>query len=51
MATVATAVVIFMPPLAPNTSFTFPELSVIIEGHIDESGRFPADNKLRSDAG
>jgi hypothetical protein len=45
-------VVIFEPPAAPVTNRTFPvDLSTIITGLIEESGRFPGLMKLFGDGG
>ena len=42
---------IFDPPEAPATILTFPFLSVIILGDIDDSGRFPGRMKLAGEGG
>ena len=45
----ATAVVILLPPAPPTTSLASspdPALSVMMEGHIEDSGLLPGDAKL-----
>lgn len=40
--TYATDDVILLPPAAPINNSTFPDLSRMIVGHIDDNGQFPA---------
>ncbi len=50
--TIAVCVVILVPPDAPVTSRTSPDsLSMMIVGHVDESGIFPGLMKLLGDGG
>lgn len=49
--TVATAVVILVPPDAPDTCITFPLPSTQMVGVIDDMGLLPGSIKLDSDGG
>ena len=47
--TMATAVVICVPPEPPISSLTLPRRSVMIDGHIDDIIRLPGSMKFVSD--
>ena len=49
--TKAVAVVILVPPAAPITSLTLPSFPTIMEGHMEDNGRFPPLIKLFGDGG